>query len=284
MEALQEWWSNLETATALALAWKVIGALLIFVIGRWVVKAINGLIRRAFNRRDMDPMLVNFLTNIIYALLLISVILAAVSYLGVPITPMIAILGGAALAVGLALQSSLSNFASGVMLIGFRPFTKGHYVEAGGVSGTVERVGMFNSELITPDNRSVIVPNSQITSSPITNYSAFETRRIDLIIGVDYADDLKLARDTIWKVITGHEKVLEDPEPAILMMELADSSVNFAVRPWVKSEDYWVVRSDLLETIKSELEAAGCSIPFPQRTIHHIGEAETGADPGASAD
>lgn len=284
MEALQEWWSNLETATALALAWKVVGALLIFVIGRWVVKAINGLIRRAFNRREMDPMLVNFLTNIIYALLLISVILAAVSYLGVPITPMIAILGGAALAVGLALQSSLSNFASGVMLIGFRPFTKGHYVEAGGVSGTVDRVGMFNSELITPDNRSVIVPNSQITSSPITNYSAFETRRIDLIIGVDYGDDLKLARDTMWKVITGHEKVLEDPEPAILMMELADSSVNFAVRPWVKTEDYWVVRSELLETIKTELEAAGCSIPFPQRTIHHIGETDTGADPGPSAD
>lgn len=280
MEALQEWWSNLETATALALAWKVIGALLIFVIGRWVVKAINGLIRRAFNRREMDPMLVNFLTNIIYALLLISVILAAVSYLGVPITPMIAILGGAALAVGLALQSSLSNFASGVMLIGFRPFTKGHYVEAGGVSGTVERVGMFNSQLVTPDNRSVIVPNSQITSSPITNYSAFETRRIDLIIGVDYGDDLKLARDTIWKVITGHEKVLEDPEPAILMMELADSSVNFAVRPWVKSEDYWVVRGELIESIKTELESAGCSIPFPQRTIHHIGE----PDSDASAD
>lgn len=284
MEALQEWWSNIETATALALAWKLIGALLIFIIGRWVVKAINGLIRRAFNRRDMDPMLVNFLTNIIYALLLISVILAAVSYLGVPITPMIAILGGAALAVGLALQSSLSNFASGVMLIGFRPFTKGHYVEAGGVSGTVERVGMFNSELVTPDNRSVIVPNSQITSSPITNYSAFDTRRIDLIIGVDYADDLKLARDTIWKVITGHEKVLEDPEPAILMMDLADSSVNFAVRPWVKSEDYWVVRSELLEIIKAELESAGCSIPFPQRTIHHIGEPDTGADSGTSAD
>jgi small conductance mechanosensitive channel len=203
------------------------------------------------------------------------VVLAAISYLGIAITPLIAILGGAALAVGLALQSSLSNFASGVMLVGFRPFTKGHFVEAGGVSGTVERVGLFHTQLITPDNRDVIVPNSQITTSPITNYSAFETRRCDLTIGVDYGDDLNVARDTIWKVITGHEKVLEDPEPAILVMDLADSSVNFAVRPWVKADDYWVVRSELLEQIKTELEAAGCSIPFPQRTVHHINEGTT---------
>lgn len=278
MESLQQWYASLETAQILAIAWKGIGALLIFIIGRWVIKAITGLMRRALRRRELDPMLVGFMANILYAILLISVILAALSYLGVSVTPLIAILGGAALAVGLALQSSLSNFASGVMLIGFRPFTKGHFVEAGGVSGTVERVGIFNSELITPDNRSVIVPNSQITSSPITNYSAFDTRRIDLIIGVDYGDDLKTAQDTIWRVITGHEKVLEEPAPVIMLMELADSSVNFAVRPWVKSEDYWVVRSELLETIKSELETAGCSIPFPQRTVHHINADGAGAD------
>ncbi|QKK03140.1 MAG: mechanosensitive ion channel [Pseudomonadota bacterium] len=278
MESLQQWFASLETAQILAIAWKVIGAVLIFIIGRWVSKLIVSIIGKQLTKREMDAMLVSFVGTIVYTFLLLCVVLAAISYLGIAITPLIAVLGGAALAVGLALQSSLSNFAAGVMLVGFRPFTKGHFVEAGGVSGTVERVGLFNSELITPDNRSVIVPNSQITSSPITNYSAYDTRRVDLLIGVDYGDDLKLARDTIWKVITGHEKVLADPEPAILVMDLADSSVNFAVRPWVRSEDYWGVRGELLERIKTELEAAGCSIPFPQRTVHHINEGSGATD------
>jgi small conductance mechanosensitive channel len=273
MESLQQWFANLETAQILAIAWKVVGALLIFVIGRWIAKAAVGLVRKTMARRQLDDMLVAFLGTMLYALLLLCVILASISYLGIAITPLIAVLGGAALAVGLALQSSLSNFASGVMLVGYQPFTRGHFVEAGGVSGTVEKVGLFNTQLITPDNRSVIVPNGQITTSPITNYSAFETRRCDLLIGVDYGDDLNVARDTIWKVITGHDKVLTDPEPAILVMDLADSSVNFAVRPWVNAADYWVVRSELLEQIKTELEAAGCSIPFPQRTVHHVNEA-----------
>jgi len=273
MQSLQDWFATIETGQLIAIAWKLIGALLIFIIGRWIAKAAVGLLRKALTRRQIDAMLVAFLGTMLYAVLLLCVILASINYLGIAITPLIAILGGAALAIGLALQSSLSNFASGVMLVGYQPFTKGHFVEAGGVSGTVERVGLFNTQLITPDNRNVIVPNGQITTNPITNYSFFETRRCDLLIGVDYNDDLKVARETIWKVITGHEKVLEDPEPAILLMDLADSSVNFAVRPWVKAEDYWVVRSDLLGQIKSELEAAGCSIPFPQRTVHQANEA-----------
>lgn len=272
MESLQQWYANLETAQLLAIVWKLIGALLIFLIGRWVAQAVIGLFNKAMARRQLDAVLITFLGTILYGLLLLCIILAAVSYLGVPVTPLIAVLGGAALAVGLALQGSLSNFASGVMIVGFKPFTKGHFVEAGGVSGTVEHVGLFNTRLVTPDNRSVFVPNSEITSNAITNYSAFNTRRCDLLIGVDYGDDLKLARDTIWKVITGHDKVLQDPEPAILIMDLADSSVNFAVRPWVMAPDYWVVRSELLEQIKTELEAVGCSIPFPQRTVHHINE------------
>ena len=272
MESLQQWFANLETGQIIAVAWQVVGAILIFIIGRWVAKAVVALVRRTMTRRQLDAMLVAFLGTILYVLLLMCVILAAISYLGVAITPLIAILGGAALAIGLALQNSLSNFAAGVMLVGYRPFSKGHFVEAGGVSGTVDRVGLFNTRLVTTDNRSVIVPNGQITTSPITNYSAFDTRRCDLTIGVDYADDLKVARDTIWKVITGHDKVLKDPEPVILLMDLADSSVNFAVRPWVNASDYWVVRSELLEQIKAELEAAGCSIPFPQRTVHHISE------------
>ncbi len=278
MESLQQWFANLETGQIIAVAWQVVGAILIFIIGRWVAKAVVALVRRMMTRRQLDAMLVAFLGTILYVLLLMCVVLASISYLGIAITPLIAILGGAALAIGLALQNSLSNFAAGVMLVGYRPFSKGHFVEAGGVSGTVDRVGLFNTRLVTTDNRSVIVPNGQITTSPITNYSAFDTRRCDLTIGVDYADDLKVARATIEKVITGHEKVLKDPEPAILLMDLADSSVNFAVRPWVNAADYWVVRSELLEQIKAELEAAGCSIPFPQRTVHHIGEGSAGDD------
>jgi len=268
IESIQNWFQNLETGQIIALTWQVVGALLIFIIGRWVAKAIAGFLRRALTKREVEILLINFLTSIIYVFLLLCVILAAISFLGIPITPLIAVLGGAALAIGLALQSSLSNFASGVMLVGFRPFATGDFVEAGGVSGTVQDVGMFQTQLKTPDNRKVIVPNSEITSQPITNYSAFDTRRIDLVMGVGYDDDLKVAQSVMKKVIEGHDKVLKDPAPAILMLELADSSVNFGVRPWVKTPDYWAVRSDLLESLKVELEAAGCSIPYPQRDLH----------------
>ena len=268
MEALQDWFNNLSMTDILAFVWQFVGALLIFVIGRWIAKAIISMMRKAMTRKQLDEILISFLANIVYVFLLLSVVLIAVSYLGIAVTPLVAVLGGAALAVGLALQSSLSNFASGLMLVGFRPFSKGNFVEAGGGSGTVSSVGIFQTQLTTPDNRHVIVPNSEITSQPITNYSAFDTRRIDLIIGVAYDDDLKTAQAVMKKVIEGHEKVLKDPEPAILMMELADSSVNFAVRPWVKTADYWGVRSELLESLKAELEAAGCSIPYPQRDVH----------------
>ncbi|AKS42572.1 mechanosensitive ion channel family protein [Wenzhouxiangella marina] len=268
MDALKTWFANLDTADILALAWQVIGALLIFIIGRWVAKALVKVLRRAMAKRQIDQLLVNFLANILYVFLLLSVVLISIGYLGIAVTPLIAVLGGAALAVGLALQSSLSNFASGLMLVGFRPFTTGHFVEAGGVSGTVKNVGIFQTELTTPDNRHIIVPNSEITSAPITNYSAFDTRRIDMIIGVSYDDDLKKAREVIERVVTAHEKVLKDPAPVFLLMDLADSSVNFAVRPWVATADYWVVRSELLESLKVELEAAGCSIPYPQRDVH----------------
>lgn len=278
MEGLQEWFANLDTSVILAVTWKVIGALLILVIGRWIARGIIKLMRGQMRRREMDALLVNFAGSIVYVFLLLSVVLVAVSFLGIPITPLVAVLGGMALAVGLALQGSLANFASGMMLVGFRPFTQGHFVEAGGVSGTVTRVGIFNTDLTTPDNRHVVVPNSAITSNPITNYSAHETRRVDLIIGVDYGDDLKVARDTIQKVLDGHDKVLADPAPVIMMMDLGESSVDFAVRPWVDAADYWPVRGELMEQIKTELENAGCSIPFPQRTVHHINETGTGAD------
>jgi len=253
----------------IALGTRLLGAILIFLIGRWIGKRIVSAISKNMEKRGIDALLVAFVSNILGVLMLVVVLMIALGHLGIQLTPLIAILGGMALAIGLALQSSLSNFASGIMLVILRPFTRGHFVEAGGVSGTVTSVGIFNTQLQTPDNRLVIVGNSAITGNPITNYSAFDTRRIDLVIGVGYGDDLKQAQSVMQRVIESHEKVLKDPEPAILLMELGESSVDFAVRPWVNTPDYWTTRSDLMESLKTELEAAGCSIPFPQRDVHH---------------
>jgi small conductance mechanosensitive channel len=272
MEAMQEWIETIEFADVIALGWKVLAAILIFVIGRWIARIMVRMLRGQMKRREMDELLINFVGNILYGILLLTVVLVAVGSLGVQITPLVAVLGGLALAIGLALQSSLSNFASGIMIIAFHPFTRGNFVEAGGVSGVVQKVGIFQTELKTPDNRHVIVPNSSITSSPITNYSAYDTRRVDLVVGVHYDDDLKLARATIEKVLSEHEKVLDDPAPTIMVLELGDSSVDFAVRPWVNASDFWPVRGELLEQLKVALEQAGCSIPFPQRDIHVFNE------------
>lgn len=276
-------WSILDGITSemmLGWTWKIVGALLILVIGRWVVKAISGGTGRLMSRRGLDAMLVGFLCAVVYVVLLTVVIISAVSFVGIPIAPMVAVLGGAALAVGLALQGSLSNLASGVMLVLFHPFRVGHYVEAGGTAGTVTQVKLFQTNLTTPDNKQVVIPNSLITSNVITNYSEHQTRRIDLVIGVSYDDDLKRARDTIMGVLDHHEKILEEPAPVIMMLDLADSSVNFAVRPWVAASDYWPVRGELLEQIKVALEEAGCSIPFPQRDVHHFNAAANDAAVG----
>ena len=279
MDTINQYFRDIDPATLIAWGWKILAALLIFIIGRWVAKLIRRSVAKLMAARNLDPMLVNFLGAILYSILLVAVVIAAVSQLGIQTTPLIAVLGAAGLAVGLALQNSLGNFAAGVMLIFFRPFTKGDYVEAGGTSGTVNEVGIFNTTLNTPDNRRVIVPNGQITSDTITNYSAHDTRRIDMIIGVDYGDDLKVTRSTLEKTLGRHEKVLDDPAPVVWVMELADSSVNFAVRPWVNAADYWQVRNELLEQIKADLEAAGCSIPFPQRDVHvhQVGESDEAA-------
>lgn len=274
MEQLSEMIGNIDAAWLWNETRHIVLALLVFVVGRWVVMAVTRMAERMMERRRLDPMLVTFIGRIIYIVLLMTVVISAISLLGIPITPMLAILGGAALAIGLALQNSLSNFASGVMLIANRPFSVGHYVEAGGVSGTVERVGIFQTTLRTPDNRRVVVPNNGITTSPITDYTAFDTRRIDLLIGVAYDDDLETARRILEETIRNHPKVLEDPEPVVLLMELGDSSVDFAVRPWVNTPDYWVVRTELMEQAKAALEAAGCSIPFPQRDVHMFQESE----------
>jgi len=247
---------------------KIVLALLIYVIGKWVVKRITNLTRKLLQARDVDPTLVNFLGNIVSAVLLVAVILAALDTLGLPVTSLLAVVGAAGLAIGLALKDSLGNFAAGVMLVMFRPFSKGDFVEVAGVAGKVDEVRIFSTILTTGDNKQVIIPNGQVAADTITNYTAKDTRRIDMVFGVGYDDDLKVARDVLTRVCSNHPKVLQDPALNIFVLNLGDSSVDFAVRPWSKTEDYWTVWGDVMEQAKVELEAAGCNIPYPQTDVH----------------
>jgi small conductance mechanosensitive channel len=247
---------------------KIVLALAIYIVGKWVAKRITKFIGKLMERAEMDDTLVNFLSNIVYALLLAAVILAALDKLGVPVTSLLAILGAAGLAVGLALKDSLGNFAAGVMLILFRPFKKGDFVEVAGVAGSVDEVRIFSTVLTTPDNKQITIPNGQVGADSITNYSAKEERRVDMVFGVSYDDDLKVARKVLTELCANHPLVLDDPATNIFVMNLGDSSVDFAVRPWAKTADYWTVYGDLLEQGKVALEEAGCSIPYPQSDLH----------------
>lgn len=243
-------------------------ALAIFVIGRWVVKTVVRFARRVMGKASLDDMLVAFLGNILYTVLLLVVVIAALDQLGVQTTSLIAVFGAAGLAIGLALKDSLANFSSGVMLIIFRPFKVGDFIEAAGISGIVEEVRIFNTLFRTGDNREIIVPNSHIYSGPIINVSARPTRRIDMVFGVGYEDDIRKVRQLIEAAFAADERILKEPAPAVAMADLADSSVNFNVRPWVKSEDYWAVRADLMERIKLSFDENGISIPYPQQDVH----------------
>jgi small conductance mechanosensitive channel len=247
---------------------KIVIALVIYVVGKWVAHKLTNLIRKLMDTRAVDATLVNFLANIVYSVLLVAVILAALDTLGLPITSLLAVVGAAGLAVGLALKDSLSNFAAGVMLVMFRPFVKGDVVEVAGVVGKVDEVRIFSTFLTTPDNKLIIIPNGQVASDTITNYTAKDMRRVDMVFGVGYDDDLKVAREVLTRVCTNHPKVLKDPALSIFVLNLGDSSVDFAVRPWAKTEDYWAVWGDILEQAKFELEAAGCNIPYPQTDVH----------------
>jgi small conductance mechanosensitive channel len=264
---MQEMIDRLREALA-ALGPNVIAAVLILVIGWWAAKLATRLVRGAMTRAKTDSTLVAFLGNLVYMLALTMVIIAALGRLGVNTSSFVAVIAAAGLAIGFALQGSLANFAAGVMLIFFRPFKVGDYVEAGGVSGTVEEVQIFMTALKTPDNKAVVVPNSAITGGNIVNYSAKPIRRVDLVMGIGYGDDIKRAKQVLEEVVTGDDRVLDDPAPTIAVLELADSSVNFAVRPWVRTPDYWSVYFDLTERIKLEFDARGISIQFPQRDVH----------------
>ncbi len=243
-------------------------AILIFIVGKFAVGVIVNLSRKLMIKARMDTILVNFINSIIKSLLLLFVIIAALDQLGVDTTSLIALIGAAGLAIGLALQGSLQNLASGVMLIVFRPFTDGDYVEAGGASGVVEEIGIFTTKMRTGDNKEIIVPNGQIFEGIITNYSARDTRRIDMVFGIGYDDDIRKAKDILAGIIAADERILKDPEPLIAVGELADSSVNFNVRPWVNSADYWSVLFDLNEKIKLAFDENGISIPYPQMDVH----------------
>ena len=240
----------------------------IFFVGRMIAKALGSLLEKVLRKSRMDDILINFVTSIANILMLLVVVVASLDQLGVDTTSMIALVGAAGLAVGLALQGSLQNFAAGVMLIVFRPFKEGDFVEVAGVSGIVEQITIFNTVMRTADNKEVIVPNGNIYSGVITNYSARDTRRVDMVFGIGYDDDLKKAKAVLEDIINSDSRVLKDPAPVIAVSELADSSVNFVVRPWVNSADYWNVLFETTEAVKLRFDAEGISIPYPQMDVH----------------
>jgi small conductance mechanosensitive channel len=247
---------------------QVLGAIAVLVVGRLVARGVRSATRRGLERARTDAMLVPFVSGLVYYLVMAVVVIAVLGLFGIETTSLVAVLGAAGLAIGLALQGTLSNFSSGVMLLLFRPFLKGDFVDVDGTKGTVQEIGIFTTVMTTPDNVRITVPNAAIYGSTIYNYSAYETRRNDLVIGVSYGDDLGTAEEVIRHVLAADSRVLKEPEPVVAVSELGDSSVNFVVRPWCKTEDYWALRFYLIRRIKEELETAGCSIPFPQRDIH----------------
>lgn len=246
----------------------IVMALVIFLFGRMAVKLIVSISRKFMTKAKVDETLVNFVCSILGGILTLFVAIAAIDQLGFQTTSLIAIIGAAGLAVGLALQGSLQNFAAGVMLIVFRPFKTGDYIEAAGTAGTVEKVNIFSTNLKTPDNRLIIVPNGEIYSGVITNFSAQPTRRVDMVFGIGYQDDIDKARDIIIHIIESDSRVLNEPATQIAVSELADSSVNFIVRPWVNAADYWGVKFEVTEKVKKQFDLKGISIPYPQMDIH----------------
>lgn len=243
-------------------------ALLIFYIGRWVAKQSVAIVKKLMAKANVDETLIAFTGNILYALAVAFVVIASLNKLGIETTSLAAAIAAAGLAIGLALQGSLSNLAAGVMIIMFAPFKIGDFIEASGVDGTVEDISIFTTSLVTLDNRQVIVPNSAITSGNIINYSAKDHRRVDLIVGVAYKENLKKVKEVLYDVIQSNPKVLPSPEPMVGVNEMADSAVNLVVRPYTTHEHYWDVYFELTEAIKLRFDEEGIEIPFPQRDVH----------------
>lgn len=247
---------------------RIAGALAVLFVGWIIASWAKRFTHKAMTRTEVDEILVPFVAGIVHVGLIVLVGIAAVTTLGVSTTSFVAVLGAAGLAIALAFQGTFSNFAAGVMLLTFRPFTVGDFVEVGGSAGSVKEIGIFSCLLATPDNVQIRVPNSEVFGKVIKNYTANDTRRIDLVVGVGYDDDLGVAVRTCMDLLAAESRVLPEPEPVVAVSELGDSSVNLVVRPWVKKEDYWPTRWDLTRALKERLEAAGCSIPYPQRDVH----------------
>ena len=246
----------------------IVMAIVIYIIGKMVVGILMSVFNKIMAKSKYDEMLVEFLSSILRAVLMLFVIVASLDQLGVDTTSLVAILGAAGLAIGLSLQGSLQNFAAGVMLLVFKPFKAGDFIEAAGTMGTVKSIGIFTTILNTPDNKEIIVPNGAIYSNNITNFSAKETRRVDMVFGIGYGDDLLKAKNILEEMVGADERILKDPAPQVAVSELADSSVNFVVRPWVKSADYWGVMFDFTEAVKLRFDQEGISIPYPQMDVH----------------
>ena len=271
MEEISINWAGLWTQVqivGLDFGIKAAVAVVIFVIGRMLARIVSNALHKVMQAQEVDKILESFVCNLAYWALMTFVIIAAINQLGVQTTSLIAIMGAAGLAVGLALQGSLANFAAGVLIVMFRPYRVGDFVEAAGVSGVVVQVQILTTVLKTGDNKQIVVPNGQIMGSIITNYSANDTRRVDMVIGVSYEDDIDKVRATIRQLVDADDRILKDPECQIVVAALADSSVNFNVRPWVKTADYWGVMFDLTEAIKKRFDQEGISFPFPQQDVH----------------
>jgi small conductance mechanosensitive channel len=270
---------NVEAVWAWVSAYSlnIIGAILIFIVGKWLARRIAKLLSKLLEKNNVDLTLVNFLSNLTYYTLIVLVVVAAAGRLGINTTSFLTIIGAAGLAVGLALKDSLSNFAAGVMLVLFRPFTIGDVVSAAGITAKVEKITIFNTLFCSPDNQLIIVPNNKIISDIITNINAKDTRRVDLTVGISYSDDMAKTKEILDRLAKEDSRILSDPAPTIAVAELADSSVNLVFRPWVNTSDYWNVRFDLTEKIKNALDEAGISIPFPQQDVHLFVDKEEAA-------
>lgn len=247
---------------------KTLFAIIIFFVGKYFSGVAQKVIRKLLNSRKVDPTVVSFVANLTWAIVFVFTIIATLGQIGVQTASLVAVIGAAGLAVGLALQGSLSNFASGVLMVLFRPCRVGDYIEAAGIAGTVDEITIFSTKLRTPDNKVIVAPNSSIMNGTITNYSALENRRIDLVIGVSYKADIALTKKVLTDILDNNQYVLKDPSYTVGLSELGNSSINFVVRPWVKTPNFWAARFEILEQIKNSLDAANIEIPFPQMDIH----------------
>jgi len=251
---------------------KIVGAIVILILGRIVAGIGRKLVRRGLEKTKTDPSIVLFVSGLIHVLILTFAVLAALAKFGIQTASFVAVLGAAGFAIGFALQGSLANFAAGVLILVLRPYRVGDFIDGAGVAGSVKEIQLFTTVLATPDNVKLIVPNSKLFGDVIKNVTGFDTRRIDLVIGIGYSSDIQKAYDVIMELTKQDKRILQEPAPQIAVSELADSSVNMVVRPWVNRDDYWAVRFDFIRKVKEAFDANGIEIPFPQRVIHMLGE------------